>query len=166
MPGPWSWNVPADCAASGILIPMGLLIDYFAAASDDDARAALADGPGDRFPTAGGPGIEPVVNLGKLEELLTGKTFEQQLDDPGSRPLIASGNDDQVLVIKLDDGLAGALAAAGRAELGELAMPWSQIEEFGGAADPAALADFLHRLQDLAQAAVSARCSVYCWVCV
>jgi hypothetical protein len=85
----------------GILTRMGLLIDYFAASSDDDARTALAAGPGDRFPSTDGPGIEPVVNLGKLEELLTGKTFDQQLDDPASRPLVASANDGQVLVIKL-----------------------------------------------------------------
>jgi hypothetical protein len=71
---------------------VGLLIDYFAASSDDDAHAALAAGPGDRFPSTGGPGIEPVVNLGMLEELLTGKAFDQQLDDPASRPLIASAN--------------------------------------------------------------------------
>lgn len=145
---------------------MGLLIDYFAAPSDDDARAALAEGPGDRFPSTDGPGIEPVVNLGMFEELLTGKTFEQQLDDPASRPVIASANDDQILVIKLEDGFVRALAGAERSGLDGLAVPWSQIEEFGGAADPEALANFLHRLQDLAQTAISAGSAIYCWICV
>jgi hypothetical protein len=59
-----------------------------------------------------------------------------------------------------------ALASVGRSELDGLAVPWSQIEEFGGAADPAALADFLYRLQDLAQAAISAGSAIYCWICV
>jgi hypothetical protein len=145
---------------------MGLLIEYFAASSDDDARAALAAGPGERFPSTDGPGIEPVVNLGKLEELLTGKTFDQQLDDPASRPLIASANDNHVLVIKIGDGFVRALASADRSELDGFAVPWSQIEEFGGTADPAALADFLHRLQDLAQATISGDSAIYCWICV
>jgi hypothetical protein len=81
-------------------------------------------------------------------------------------PFIASANDDQVLVIKLENGFVRALAVAGRSELDGLVVPWSQIEEFGGAADPAALADFLHRLQDLAQAAIGAGSAIYCriWI--
>ena len=123
----------------------------------------LEAGPGGRFPSAEGNGIEPVVTLGKLEELLTGKTFGQQLADPVSRPLIASGDDGNPLIIRLEDGFVRALAGADRSRLDGLAVPWSEIEEFGGMAAPAPLADFLRRLWDLARSAASAR--IYCWIC-
>jgi hypothetical protein len=42
----------------------------------------------------------------------------------------------------------------------------SQPSVTAGAADPAALADFLYRLQDLAQAAFSDGSAIYCWICV
>jgi hypothetical protein len=145
---------------------MGLLIDYFAAPSDDDAAAALETGPGDRFPATDGTRIEPVVTLGKLEELLTGKTFEQRLSDPASRPLIASAHDDSVVVVKLADSFVQALADAGKPRLDALAVPWSQMEELGGMADPAALADFLYRLQDLAETAVGEGSAIYCRICL
>lgn len=100
----------------------------------------------------------------KLEELLTGKTFGQQLADPVSRPLIASGDDGNPLIIRLEDGFVRALAGADRSRLDGLAVPWSEIEEFGGMAAPAPLADFLRRLWDLARSAASAR--IYCWICL
>jgi hypothetical protein len=142
---------------------MGLLIDYFAAPSDDDAVTVLEAGPGKRFPSLAGNGIEPVVALGKLEELLTGKTFDQQIADPASRPLIASGDDWSPVVIKLDDGFVRALAGADG--LDGLAVPWSQTEELGGMADPMLLADFLRQFQDLARTASGKGCAVYCWIC-
>jgi hypothetical protein len=140
-----------------------VLIQYFAAPSDEDAMTVLEAGPGRRFPSAEGNGIEPVVTLGMLEELLTGKTFDQQLADPVSRPLIASGDDDNPVIIKLGDGFVRALAGADRSGLDGLAVPWSQIDELGGMAAPAPLADFLRRLQDLARTATSE--GIYCWIC-
>lgn len=145
---------------------MGVLVDYFTAPSDEDAAVVLDSGPGERFPSTEGTGIEPVVMLGRLEELLTGKTFSQQLVDPASRPLVASGRDHHRLVIKIDNGFARALADADRSTLDDLAVPWSQAEEIGGTADPELLADFLRRLQDLAGAATSTGSAVYCWLCL
>lgn len=145
---------------------MGLLIDYFVAPSDSEAQQIVDAGPTGRFPTTDGSGIEPTVNLGQLEELLTGKTFDQQLDDPESYKVIASANDDQMVVIRLEPGFVAALAHADSDRLGQLSEPWSHIEEFAGMAAPSALADFLDRLRALAIQASETTGGLYCWVCV
>jgi hypothetical protein len=56
---------------------MGLLIDYFVAPADAEAALVLDGGPGGRFPVTDGSGIEPVVSLGMLEEMLTSKSFDR-----------------------------------------------------------------------------------------
>lgn len=149
-----------------MLVRMGLLIDYFVAASDADARGVLQHGPGGRLTWTDGSGIEPTVNLGQLEKLLTGKTFDEQLDDQASHAVIASSEDNEVLVIRLETGFVRALAAADRPTLDRLATPWSKIEEFRGMADPVYLADFLHRLRELAQTAIAGNAGLYCWISV
>jgi hypothetical protein len=67
-----------------------------------------------------------------------------------------------VVVVKLADSFVQALADAGKPRLDALAVPWSQIEELGGMADPAALADFLYRLQDLAETAAGEGPAICC----
>ncbi len=160
---------------------MGLLIDYFLANTDDEA-AAVIDWPGGPakgsskkglfgkalpgLPTVEGPGIEPVVNLGMFEELLTGKTFDEQLDDPQARPIVATRDGGERLVVRLGDDFASAIARSEPARLQELAVPWAQIEEFYGQADPTDLSHFLMQLRDLAAQATDSGQHVYCWVCV
>jgi hypothetical protein len=145
---------------------MGLLIDYFVAPSDSDAQQVVDVGPAGRFPTTDGSGIEPTVNLGQFEELLTGKTFDQQLDDPESYKMIASANDHHNLVIRLEPGFVAALAHADSETLGRLSEPWSHIEEFAGMAPPSGLEDFLSRLRELCIQASDTSGGLYCWVCV
>jgi hypothetical protein len=94
-------------------------------------ESVIATGPGGWFPALEGSGIEPSVNLGMFETLLTGKTSEQRLADPKSYPLLASADDHQVVVIGLADDFVRALSAAQEADLRQLAQPWSRIEEFG-----------------------------------
>jgi hypothetical protein len=94
-------------------------------------ESVIATGPGGWFPALEGSGIEPSVNLGMFEALLTGKTSEQRLADPKSYPLLASADDHQVVVIGLADDFVRALSAAQEADLRQLAQPWSRIEEFG-----------------------------------
>lgn len=144
---------------------MGLLIDYFVAASDADARGVLEHGPGGRFASTDGSGIEPTVSLGQLEELLTGKTFGEQLEDP-SYAVIASSEDNEVVVIRLETGFVRALTDADPPTIDRLAAPWSEIEEFGGMADPVYLGDFLHRLRELARTAIAGNAGLYCWISV
>ena len=61
-----------------MLARMGVLYDYFAASSDEVAAAVieLPGGPGAAgrsFDTITGNGVDPVVQMGTLEALLTGR---------------------------------------------------------------------------------------------
>jgi hypothetical protein len=91
----------ADVPASGSLVSMGLLIDYFVAASDVEARTVLDHGLGGRFASTDGSGVEPTAVLGQFEELLTGRTFDDQLEDPASYAVIASSEDNDVAHCKI-----------------------------------------------------------------
>jgi len=161
--------------------PMGVLFDYFVA-PDDSTAGAVIDWPGG--PASGVPkkglfgkpvpglaaiqdtGVEPVVTLGMLEEMLTGRTFDEQLADDQSRPIVATRDGGERLVVRIGDDLVSSLAGAPPDRLRELAQPWSQIEEFWGPGDPVYLQEFLHRLQGMAVQAEAAKRGLYCWVCV
>lgn len=108
-------------------------------------------------------GIDPVVQLGTLEELLTGRSFDDILDDP-SADEIAFDDDGDRMVLRLNVALPQALIAATTQSLAEVAVPWAQTEEFGGDAEPADLVEFLTGLQELAQRSASRGERLYCWV--
>ena len=60
-------------------------------------------------------GIDPVVQGGTLEELLTGRPYEDIEQDPRWGQSLAVRDGGQRLVLTLTDGLVDALAAARRA---------------------------------------------------
>lgn len=174
---------------------MGVLYDYFAA-PDDEAAAAVIDrvgGPGapgspgsgtsrggglfrrrapaaepvgPAYPTLFDTGIDPVVQCGTLEELLTGRAYEDVEEDPRSGRALAVRDEGERLVLTLTDGLVAALAGAGPEDLASVADPWAQTEEFGGAGDPRALTALLGQMATLARDARSRGDNLYCWVCV
>ena len=154
---------------------MGVLYDYFSAASDEEAASVIdrVGGPGSPativppgepkrgifgrkrrpaattngtdpeqtvFDTVSGNNIDPVVQLGTLEELLTGRSFDDVMDDPRSGHAVADRDGGERLVLTLTDALSAALASATDESLEQVAVPWSQTEEFWDAADPADLA--------------------------
>lgn len=150
---------------------MGNLYDYFAA-PDDRAAASTFDLLGG--PSAGGfdtletKGIDPTVQLGTLEELLTGRSYEEVADDPRQSAEIgpapkAGGDAAEHGVVTLTDSLAAALADADRERLAEVAVPWSRTDEFWGDTDPELLTDFLVRFADLARRARDRGHRLYCW---
>jgi hypothetical protein len=65
--------------AAGMMTRVGVLFDYFAASSDEVAAGIIdlpggpATGAGRSFDTVSGNGIDPVVQMGTLEALLTGR---------------------------------------------------------------------------------------------
>lgn len=171
---------------------MGLLCDYFVAPTDDDAAgtvdlvggpgAAVAAAPDPRgllyrtgrpattatdpaFPTVPGNGVEPVVQMGTLEALLTGRTFDEVLESARRDP-VALRDGGERLVLRLNDPLADALATASDDRLAEVAGPWSRTDEFWGDADPATLASFLLDLAALARGGRERGEALYCWVSV
>jgi hypothetical protein len=174
---------------------MGVLYDYFVAPSDAEAAATIdrPGGPGQPFQapetsrrrlfgrranatattsestpyaTVADTGIDPVVQAGTLEELLTGRPYEQIEQDSRSGQALAVRDGGECLVLTLTDGLIDALAQSNPEQLAAAAVPWSQTEEFWGAGDPDELTQLLHQLSDLARQARSRGESVYCWVSV
>ncbi len=175
---------------------MGVLYDYFAADSDEHAATAvdLPGGPGGAavqaparrgglfrrrqepveppsaaetgFDVVSVKGIEPVVQLGTLEELLTGRPYDDIVADPRSGEAVAVRHGGELLVLTLSDTLVAALATATDSRLAEVAVPWSRTEEFWGEGDPDELTDFLRDLSALARRAQERGQRLYCWVCV
>jgi hypothetical protein len=174
---------------------MGMDIAFFAA--EDDGAALVAEqrvgGPlgwatvtghrktgflrKERVVTELGPafegfatrGYDPVVNMGTLEELLTGRDFESIMEDPlsGGSP----GNDqdapDNYGVISLTNTLRDALAEADDTRLRGVLEPWTQTEELQQPWWEETTVDehltFLRSLRDLARSAAGSGKRLYCY---
>lgn len=164
-------------AATVIDRPGGPGRAYAALAPQDSSRRGLfrrrssgwsgpATDTGVQFFTVFGDGIDPVVQMGTFEELLTGRAYDDIVEDPQSGRTVADRDGGERLVLTLTDRLRDALAAASPERLAELAVPWSQTEEFCGQGDPEVLATFLNSLAGLARQAQDKHERLYCWVCV
>ena len=152
---------------------MGLICDYFAAPSDvsaagvvdrDGGPAATATAPG--FPTVAGGYIDPVVVLGTVAALLTGRTFGEVLAARDRRDPVAMEDDGAQVVMRVDDVVVDALSRADAAALTAVAGPWSRTDELAGISDPESQAEFLHDLAGLVRGARERGEALYCWVCV
>ncbi|WP_394159508.1 hypothetical protein [Galactobacter valiniphilus] len=140
---------------------MGNLYTYFAA-NDDQAAAAAIDG--ESFPDTSlvlDAGVDPIVELGTLESILSGRPYEEVEDDPRSGHLLADGG--ECWVVSLTDGAATALAAAQAPRCAEAAIAWSHTEELEGA-NPADLAEVIGGLSGLATHAAARGWKLYCWM--
>jgi hypothetical protein len=156
---------------------MGVLFDYFAADSDEQAASAIdrLGGPGaatappapaQTFDTVSVKGIDPAVQMGTLEELLTARPYDDIVEQPRSGHTLAIRDGGERLVLTLTDSLTSALAEASPERLAEVAVPWSRTEEFWGGADPDTLTEILRDLAGLARRAQAGSQRLYCWVCV
>lgn len=160
------------------------MYDYFSAPSDEAAAHVvnLPGGPGvpAAKPPPPGPGraregvpfdtvpiadIDPVVKLGTLEALLTGRDYKQIAAGPRAGQALASRHGGQCAVVTLTDELQAALADAGDEQLAAVAVPWSRTEAFWGRGDPQSLARLLHELAELARRARGRDEHMYCWTC-
>jgi hypothetical protein len=155
-----------------MLARMGVLCDYFAASSDEVATATidLPGGPaadsGGSFDMVSGNGIDPVVQMGTLEALLTGRGYDEIAQRHVPSAIVVSREDGGRLVVRLTGELQAALSHADDARLAVVAVPWSQTEEFWGQGDPADAASWLGELAGLARRATTRRERLYCWTCV
>ncbi|MCA4131440.1 hypothetical protein [Arthrobacter sp. M4] len=134
-------------------------------------KRAPAPGPGTDpelvvYDTVSLKNVDPVVQFGTLEELITGRAYDDIVDDPRSGHAVAIRDGGERLVLTLTGSLSSALAAAGDEVLEQAAVPWSETEEFWNAADPRDLAAFLKELARLARRAEASGKRLYCWVCV
>jgi hypothetical protein len=154
---------------------VAVLFDYFVAPSDEIAATVVdrIGGPGSSahpaappaFSTVRAPGVDPVVLMGNLERLLTGRSLEEILDDPTSGPLVARDGGARS-VIRLTSSLAAALADVEDQRIASVALLWSHTREFWGRGDPVALATLLRALASLGREARTEGDSIYCWICV
>lgn len=114
-------------------------------------------------------GYDPVVNMGTLEELLTGRDFESIIEDPrsGGSPVEDDDAPEDHGVITLTDSLRDALADADDSRLAEVVGPWSRTEELQqpGWEDvtEAEQLEFLRALRDLSLSAKGAGHRLYCY---
>lgn len=150
---------------------MGVIFDYFAADSDEQATAVIDMEQGPATPGSGVTtietgGVDPAVQLATLEELLTGTPYDEIADRPRHAECLAARNDHHRLVLALSDELTTALAEATQTRLAEVATPWSETDEFFGAAAPEDLIGFLTAIAGLAREAQAKGQQLYCWVCV
>jgi hypothetical protein len=161
---------------------MSLLCDYFTAASDTQAEETIDWIGGPAGPPEGGDlvggsqlvarptvsltGIEPMMWMGKLEEILTGRSFDDILDD-GTRKVVASRNNGERLVQRLTASLQDALAGMDDHSVDEVAAHWAAPDEFyGTGTDKELAASALRDLVRLVRAGRERGEMLYCWVCV
>ena len=114
-------------------------------------------------------GYDPVVNMGRLEELLTGRPFELIMEDArsGGTPGGDEGAPEDRGVLTLTDSLRDVLAETDDARLTEVVAAWMQTEEL---AQPwwqdvtqAEHVYFVRSLRDLAHRTVAAGARLYCY---
>ena len=108
-------------------------------------------------------GVDPIVNMGTLDEILTGRSFDEVLADR-SAEVIAERDDGEGFVARLSTTLQSALAGADERRLKEAGVPWAATEEFGGLEDPAELGECLVELAALARTGERQGQRLYCWV--
>lgn len=161
---------------------MGLLCDYFTAASNAQAAETIdwIGGPANpprpsglarrsqiaARPTVSLPGIEPTMWMGKLEEILTGRSFDDILQDPNGQ-VIASRDGGERLIIPLTAALQDALASIDDDTVDQVAAQWAAPDEYyGTSADTELAASALRDLVRLVRTGRERAETLYCWVCV
>jgi len=111
-------------------------------------------------------GIDPLVQMGTLEALLTGEQYDVVVSRPRAGQQVAERSQEGPWVVTLTDELQAALAAAPRDQIVAVAAPWWETEEFHGQGNPEILAEFLLELADLARQASRRGERLYCWICL
>jgi hypothetical protein len=148
---------------------MGVLQEYFAADSDEQAAGVGQFGPAGRqgeqpaFDCVEDTGIDPVVQLTKLVALLTGRDYAELKDDERQGRSLGDPQTFEYGVLTVPDTLRAALAEADDERLREVVVPWSQTEEFWGPVDLDGLLRVTTDLAALARRAQARGQRLYCW---
>lgn len=88
------------------------------------------------FDTVSAKGIDPLVQLGTLEAMLTGRGYEQIVAGPRAGHVLTTQDGGERLVVTLTDELQDVLADAQDGHLADVVVPWSQTEEFSARVTP------------------------------
>ncbi len=150
---------------------MGVLYDYFRAASDAAAVSLMDESGGG--PAAAGDGaamdaldlkgVEPAVTLGKLVALVRGVSWDVNLV---SMELLWSGAEEGPWLMSIDDAVRDTLASiAASAQLLELSAQWGRTEElaWNGPLPDEQMLPVIEQIAGLARRACDAGDHMYCW---
>jgi hypothetical protein len=144
---------------------MSVLSDYFSAPSDEAAASMVTELLSESsHDVVEMKGIFPDYHLLPVEAFLTGRSAEEVRTGRRNGNLLASADDDQVVVVTVSDDLTASLAAATGEQIAEAALSWSSFEDFQGL-DTSGLAGFLGDLAGLAQRATARKERLYCKIC-
>jgi hypothetical protein len=109
------------------------------------------------------PGVEPAVMMSTSENLMTGRPVAELIPENARRE-VAARNGGEAIALRLSDGLVDGLADSDEAHLRDVAVPWSETEEFFGQGDPEVLAQGVSELPGLARAAQGTGHHLYRWI--
>ena len=134
---------------------------WYFVASDDAVAARLIDsGPdGDSCQVNH---VDPAVDLGNLQALLTAVAYDDLDDDDRRGGLVASADNYERLVMSVTDGLRDVLAVADDARVDDVASAWVATEELAGAAI-GDMASVIRELAALSRHAKESGQHLYCW---
>lgn len=141
---------------------MGVINTYFIASNDAAAASVVETGPD----AANGPvldAVDPTVQAGTLQELLTGEPYDTITGERSWARLVSEPDHDSAWVVSLPGAFTAALADASDERLAEVVGPWSETEEFWGAGDPEYLLPMLRDWRALARTARERGEALYCW---
>lgn len=113
-------------------------------------------------------GIDPFVQLATLEAIMTGRAYEDVIQDERHGRAVAEDDDGVTAVVTLTGPVRDALAAADEAELARVAHLWLRTEEFAvrDDEDREYLTGLLTDLAALARRAHADQLHLYCWMSV
>jgi hypothetical protein len=110
--------------------------------------------------------MEPTMWMGKLEEILTGCSFDEILAEPTGK-MVASRDGGERIVLSLTAQVQEALLEPDDGRIVEVGSAWAQPDEYyGTGTDPLVATDALRGLIDLLRVGQSNGGQAFCWVCV
>ncbi len=141
---------------------MSSIVKFFVA-TEADAADALTGGPGTAPPTLNFGNFDAEEALLYWEAELTGRSFEDLVND--DLPEIVAESEDGPMVLALSGALSASLAAADAARLAELAQWWvDKKAEVRVRIETVIATDILRQLADLTRRQRKPDERVYCWV--
>ncbi|GAB4062124.1 hypothetical protein GCM10028777_00880 [Angustibacter speluncae] len=113
-------------------------------------------------------GIDPFVQLATLEAIMTGRAYEDVIQDERHGRAVAEDDEGVAAVVTLTDSVRDALAAADEAELARVAPLWLRTEEFAvrDDEDREFFTGLFADLAALARRAHADELHLYCWMSV
>lgn len=145
---------------------MGVLTDYFIAKDDQHAARAHTNPAGPKgagFKTAESKGIDPVVTLAMLDQVVTGRDALEWIKSGAPDSTVAGSESDEHWVFRVYDHHRAVLEGIRDDQIEDVARRWGATEELRDW-KPRDVAAILRDLVRLARTARATGQGLYCWV--